>query len=110
MIERVAREIAKANGDEFANAFKNKSRWIARRGMSGGRFRDVNEPFQSDYIDMACAALAAMRDTFENVQAGYDIASERGGSADAAIAASNLQTAIDLIDSALSERREKGNG
>ena len=61
MIETVARAIARANGDEFANAFKDKSRWIAKRGMSGGRFRDVNEPFQSDYLDMAKAALNAIR-------------------------------------------------
>lgn len=60
MIERIARAIAEANGDNFSNAFKNKSRWIAKRGESGGRFRDVNEPFQSDYLDMARAALTAM--------------------------------------------------
>ncbi len=59
-VEAVARAIANANGDEFANAFANKSRWIAKRGMSGGRFRDCNEPFQSDYLDMARAAIAAM--------------------------------------------------
>lgn len=59
-VDRVARAIARANGDEFANAFKSKDRWTAKRGMSGGRFRDVNEPFQSDYLEMARAAIAAM--------------------------------------------------
>lgn len=59
-VEAVARAIANANGDEFANAFTNKTRWIAKRGMSGGRFRDCNEPFQWDYLDMARAAIAAM--------------------------------------------------
>ena len=57
---RVAKAIARANGDEFANAFANKTRWIAKRGMSGGRFRDANEPFQSDYLAMARAALQAL--------------------------------------------------
>ena len=57
---RVAKAIARANGDEFANAFVNKTRWIAKRGMSGGRFRDANEPFQSDYMEMARAALQAL--------------------------------------------------
>jgi hypothetical protein len=57
----VAKAIARANGDEFANAFVNKTQWIAKRGMSGGRYRDINEPYQSDYLDMAAAALTAFR-------------------------------------------------
>lgn len=60
VLERVAKQIARANGDEFANAFTNKSRWVAKRGMSGGRYRDVNEPYQHDYIDMARAAIQAL--------------------------------------------------
>jgi len=67
LVEAVAKHIAHANGDEFANAFANKTRWIAKRGMSGGRFRDASEPFQHDYIDMATAALRAIED------AGYTI-------------------------------------
>lgn len=67
LVDAVAKKIARANGDEFANAFANKARWIAKRGMSGGRFRDVNEPFQHDYIDMATAALRAIED------AGYRV-------------------------------------
>lgn len=61
-VEAVARIIANALGDNFADAFKNKDRWIAKRGMSGGRFRDVNEPFQSDYL----AAAEAIRAYMEN--------------------------------------------
>lgn len=55
-IEALARVIASAMGDNYADAFKNKERWIAKRGMSGGRFRDINEPFQSDYLAAAEAA------------------------------------------------------
>lgn len=55
---KVAKVIAKAMGDNFSDAFKNKQRWTAKRGMSGGRFRDVNEPFQDDYIAAAQAAAA----------------------------------------------------
>lgn len=55
---KVARTIASALGDNFSDAFKNKQRWIAKRGMSGGRFRDINEPFQHDYLDAADAVLA----------------------------------------------------
>lgn len=58
--ERLAKTIANAMGDNYADAFKSKDRWVAKRGMSGGRFRDVNEPFQSDYLDAADAALAAI--------------------------------------------------
>lgn len=57
---KVAKIIANAMGDNFADAFANKTRWIAKRGMSGGRFRDVNEPFQSDYLAAADAAFAAV--------------------------------------------------
>lgn len=56
--DAVARIIASALGDNFADAFKNKNRWIAKRGMSGGRFREINEPFQSDYLDAADAVIA----------------------------------------------------
>lgn len=67
LVEAVAKQIARANGDELANAFANKTRWIAKRGMSGGRFRDASEPFQEDYRNMATAALRAIED------AGYRI-------------------------------------
>lgn len=98
MIERVARAIARANGDEFANAFKSKDRWIAKRGMSGGRFRDVNEPTQVDYLDMAEAAIKAMREpTDEMVTAGFLLCDEEG-------------TRIiwtDMIDAALTQKIEE---
>jgi hypothetical protein len=55
-LEPLAKIIASAMGDNYAHAFKNKVRWIAKRGMIGGRFRDVNEPYQSDYLDAAQAA------------------------------------------------------
>jgi len=61
LVERVARAIARANGDEFANAFRDKSRWNAKRGISGGRYRDINEPMQHDYLEMATAAIEAVR-------------------------------------------------
>lgn len=57
---KLAKVIAKALGDNFSDAFKNKQRWTAKRGMSGGRFRDVNEPFQDDYIAAAKAAAAVI--------------------------------------------------
>lgn len=58
--DKIARTIASALGDNFADAFKNKQRWIAKRGMSGGRFRDINEPFQHDYLDAADAVMALL--------------------------------------------------
>lgn len=56
MVEQVARIIANAMGDNYSDAFKNKERWNAKRGMSGGRIRDVNEPMQCDYLAAAEAA------------------------------------------------------
>ena len=61
--DKIARTIASALGDNFADAFKNKQRWIAKRGMSGGRFRDINEPFQHDYLDSADAVIALLTPT-----------------------------------------------
>ncbi len=61
-VEQIARIIASAMGDNFSDAFKNKERWTAKRGMSGGRFRDVNEPMQCDYIAAAEAVAAYLKD------------------------------------------------
>ena len=58
--EAVARIIAAELGDDFDAAFVDKAAWISARGYSGGRFRDVNEPFQRDYLDAADAAIATM--------------------------------------------------
>lgn len=59
-VEVVARSISAAHGDCFDSAFNNKREWVANRGEKGGRFRDINEPMQSDYLDMATAAIAAL--------------------------------------------------
>ena len=60
--EQIARVIASAMGDNYADAFKNKERWVAKRGLSGGRFRDINEPMQSDYLAAADAVLAILKE------------------------------------------------
>jgi hypothetical protein len=62
MIERVARAIAEASGDRFEDVPLAKWHWTEKRGEFGGRFRDVNEPYQSDYIYKARAAIEAMRE------------------------------------------------
>lgn len=75
VLERLAKAIARANGDEFANAFASKARWVAKRGMSGGRYRDIAEPFQHDYLDMARAAVQALMEPDEGmVEAGEQAA------------------------------------
>lgn len=62
MVKRVARVIAKENGDDYDSIPASKSDWTRNGGMFGGRFRDVNEPYQTDYDDMARAAIEAMRE------------------------------------------------
>lgn len=62
-VEAIAKIIASNLGDNFADAFTSKTRWIAKRGMSGGRFRDVNEPFRSDYLAAAEAVIAYLEQT-----------------------------------------------
>jgi len=53
--ESVARAIA---GQDYDDAFECKADWVAARGLSGGRFRDVNEPFKADYLDQAERVIA----------------------------------------------------
>lgn len=56
--EEVARVVASALGDDFDHAFVNKSEWNKARGEKGGRYRDINEPMQDDYLATADAILA----------------------------------------------------
>ena len=57
-VEAVAQIIASSMGNNYADAFKNKERWVAKRAMSGGRFRDINELMQCHYLAAAEAVLA----------------------------------------------------
>lgn len=59
-IERIAKRIAEGLGDDFDHAFASKSDWNANRGERGGRYRDVNEPMQGDYLGAARATIAEM--------------------------------------------------
>ncbi|MEQ9634588.1 MAG: hypothetical protein RLW68_00740 [Devosia marina] len=73
MVEKIARAIAGRNGDDYDKIPKHKSDWTANGGMFGGRFRDVNEPYQTDYDEMARAALEAMREpTLDMIEAGQE--------------------------------------
>src|SRR6478752_7026210 len=60
-VEEVARAIAKRNGDEYDNIPLDKADWKSANGMFGGIFRDLNQPTQVDYDEMAPAAIEAMR-------------------------------------------------
>ena len=62
IIEQCARELADAMGDDFDSAHESKSEWVDTRGEKGGRFRDVNEPRQPDYVDGARAVLAKFKE------------------------------------------------
>jgi hypothetical protein len=72
MVERVAMAIAKENGDDFDAIPKDKPDWTAQRGIFAGRSRDINEPFQCDYLGQARAAIEAMREpTVDMLAAAY---------------------------------------
>mgnify|MGYP004528143805 CR=1 FL=1 len=62
MVEKVARAIAEQNGDDYEQVPLHKSDWVQKGGLFNGRFRDVSEPYRTDYEDMAEAALKAMRE------------------------------------------------
>ena len=75
MVERIARAIAKRHGDDFDAIPADKYEWTQNHGQFGGRFRDVNEPYKVDYLDMAAAAIEAMReptDAMCNAPTWYD--------------------------------------
>lgn len=96
IIEKLARAVASANGDNYSDAFANKTRWVAKRGMSGGRFRDVTEPYQHDYDDMARAVLQTLHDniTPEMVEAGMSTNTRFGPRAMEAIFQRMIQSAL----------------
>ena len=73
MVERVARAITTELGADLDTAFANKTEWINMRGTdAAGRWRDINEPFKSDYLAAARAAIEAMREpTDEMLDAGF---------------------------------------
>lgn len=79
MIERVARAIAAENSDDFDKIPDNKSEWTKAHGEFNGRFRDVNEPFKGDYIEMAIAAVKSMRNPTEAMFEATDHICERTG-------------------------------
>lgn len=75
LIEAMARAIADGIGDDFDHAHRDKPHWIETRGESGGRYRDINEPRQPDFIDAAQAALTAI------TEAGYVVVPKHPGKA-----------------------------
>lgn len=68
LIEKIARDIADALGDNFDYAFNSKPEWTAARGETKAGFRDVNQPFKSCYLDAAQAALTAIMGEGDGVQ------------------------------------------
>ena len=58
-VEAAAKAAAEINGDDFDKIPRHKSHWIEERGHFNGRWRDINEPFQSGYLEMAEACLTA---------------------------------------------------
>lgn len=110
LTEAVARIIANAMGDNFADAFKNKARWIAKRGRSGGRFRDVNEPMQDDYLSAAQAAIAAMREHMLPRPDTPPVANaESTGVSDTTAQLAEAQREIDRLRAALADIVETPN-
>ena len=65
MVEKVWRAIAIENGDDPDQIPRHKSHWNKERSQFGGRFRDINEPFVSDYEAMACAAIRALMEPID---------------------------------------------
>lgn len=53
VIERVARTIATALGDDLDEVFTSKAEWNAAHGEKAGTYRSINLPMRSDYIHAA---------------------------------------------------------
>lgn len=57
----LARLIAENLGFSIDDALRDKSEWNALRGRKGDRFHDINEPYQTDYLEAAKAVQAFYR-------------------------------------------------
>ena len=65
----MARAIATELGADLDTAFADKTEWINMRGTdAAGRWRDINEPFKSDYLAAARAAIEAMREPTDEME------------------------------------------
>ena len=60
-VKLVARAIARANGDSYDHIHRDKAHWTKTSGILKGVPRDFNSPFQSDYDEMAEAAITTLR-------------------------------------------------
>ncbi len=58
--QAIAYELAKQRGDTFGCVPRDKRHWIEGHGIFQGRPRDINEPYQSDYLEMADVAYTAL--------------------------------------------------
>lgn len=76
LIEKIARDIADALGDNFDYAFNSKPEWTAARGETKAGYRDINQPFKSCYLDAAQAALTAIMGEGDGVpsEAAWELA------------------------------------
>ena len=77
VVKRMARAIADMIMDGYDNAQVTKSEWIETHGEKGGRYRDINEPFQSDYDEAAQAALSVILAEIEAERAEDEARRER---------------------------------
>lgn len=60
MVKRVARGLSAKRGDDFDSLPADKAEWVQNHGYFSGRYRGVDEPTKTDYLDDARAAIAAM--------------------------------------------------
>lgn len=58
LMERLARALSTALGDDYNLAFESKQDWITARG--GKPFRDVNMPYKGDYTEAVKAILSEL--------------------------------------------------
>ncbi len=106
MLERVAVEIARENADDFFLVPVDKQDWIAHQGQFQGRFRDVNELRQPDYLDMARAAIRALREPTHTMLDNGDLTLPQF--AEGHIRMEHLRVAWKaMIDAALDEHKER---
>ena len=106
MVQIVARAIAHNQDDaEWDEIPKHKPDWIDKRGEAAGRHRDINEPFQSDYEEMACAAIRALVEPTEEMRATIEPALDRAyhGTKDCSVEAAGVQIYQTMLKAALGE-------
>lgn len=63
-LTKISRIIAEQMGDNYDACFVNKSEWYYHKGDKGFGFREISQPYHTDYQDAAFATIVYLQGVF----------------------------------------------